>query len=118
MNRKQTTIGVILILLLLGLLDPFRIFMPTMFQMTLLVFFGVVCAVFLGLAWQEQARDEREDRNRMFAARWAFFGGVVILSIGLIIQGFQHRIDPWLVFALMAMMITKVFGRARIDNNR
>jgi uncharacterized membrane protein len=118
MSKKKTIISIILILLLLGLLDPFQIFMPTMFQMTLLVFFGVIYILFLGLIWQEQARDEREDLNRMFAARWAFFAGVVILGVGLMVQGFQHRVDPWIVFALIVMTVTKVFGRARVDNDK
>ena len=71
----------------------------------------VTFLVFIGIVWKEHAKDERELQHIHKSGRIAFFIGTTILVIGIIVQAGGHNIDPWLLFALAGMIITKLASR-------
>ena len=107
---KETTIAAILIILLVLFLNPFDLLMPPSFLSMLILFLIVTFGIFAAIIWKENAKDEREHLHRMLAGRYAFLAGSSILVIGIISQSLQHTIDPWLIFALVGMILVKLIG--------
>ena len=107
---KETTIAVILIVLLILFLNPFNFLMPPPYLSMLIIFLIVVFGIFAAVIWKEHARDEREQLHRMLAGRYAFLTGSSILVVGIIIQSLQHAIDRWLIFALVGMILVKLIA--------
>ncbi len=109
----EITLGVILIILVMALLDPFMILMPSAMVMTLMLILVIGFVVFAAYIWREQARDEREELHRLAAGRYGWLAGTGILLLGLIYQGLiEHSTDPWLVYALAGMILAKLITRA------
>ena len=109
-NFRDILIAVVLVVLAILLLDPLDFFMPSAAQMTILVAFLVLFAVFIGLIWREKAADERENLHRLIAGRLGYILGASGLVIGIVIQSFSHEVDPWLVIGLVLMVIGKILG--------
>ena len=89
-------------------IDPFHWFMPTEIQMILLCFFAAAFALYAGVVFREQARDERESDHLYRASRWGYLVGVVTLSVIIVVQDVLHRLDPWMLIVLGAMVVTKL----------
>jgi hypothetical protein len=71
------------------------------------VVFFIAFATFL---WKEKSGDEREEFHRLFADRIAYLIGSGVLLLGIVIGELAHALDSWLVFALAAMVLAKVFA--------
>lgn len=84
--------------------------MPSPLVTMLVVFFMAFFGIFTAVIWREQPKDERESFHSMYAGRLAFLTGSTILVIGIVIQELRHLIDPWLIFALVGMLIAKIIG--------
>lgn len=110
-NLKESVIVFVLVILLLFLVNPFDLFMPTMMQMLMVAVAGVLFLFFAGFFWKEKAVDEREELHRFLAARFAYLVGAGILMTAILVQSFAHNLDVWVVGALIAMLLAKVFGR-------
>lgn len=86
--------------------------MPTAIAMlahSLLVIGYIVFALFF---WRERAADEREQAHQMFAARVALIVGAGVLVLAIVVESFvHHEVDPWLVYALAAMVFAKIGAR-------
>ncbi|RJR14007.1 hypothetical protein C4585_00855 [Candidatus Parcubacteria bacterium] len=93
------------------LANPFNIWMPDMTHMALLAGAVALFGVFSVFVLMEQPGDEREDQHRHSAGRAAFLVGGAILIIGIIVQTFAHALDPWLVWALLGMVVAKSVAR-------
>lgn len=108
---KELIVGIVLLGLLIVFWNPLGSGMPpaavTMLALVLLVAF----AAFAGLLWHEDAHDEREDLHRMLAGRVGYLAGACLLVLGIVAQSARHRVDPWLVLALVAMIVGKIGGR-------
>ena len=89
-------------------IDPFHWFMPTEMQMILLCVFAAAFALYAGVVFREQPRDERENKHLYLASRWGYLIGVVSLSVLIVVQDVLHRLDPWLLAILGIMVITKL----------
>lgn len=89
-------------------IDPFHWFMPTEMQMILLCIFTAAFALYAGVVFREQAKDERESNHLYRASRWGYLVGVVALSVLIVVQDLLHRLDPWLLGILGLMVITKL----------
>lgn len=78
----------------------------------------IVFALFASFVWRENHRDEREGLHKMMAGRIAFLVGTALLTLGIIVQSFDHNLDPWLVFILSGMIVAKVITLiyGRINN--
>lgn len=83
--------------------------------MIVLLIVTVLMLIWAGYIMFEKATDEREIVLRMHAGRIAYLGGVTILTVGLIVQGFAHTIDPWIVGTLCIMVLTKLVARVYED---
>jgi heme O synthase-like polyprenyltransferase len=107
----------LLILLLVLLICPFPFLMLTMTQMVLVTLIGFAFIVWAAFHWQEKAEDEREELHRFLASRLAYFVGAGILMVGVLIESLMHDLDPWLVAALIGMLIAKTLSHSRTNRD-
>ena len=120
MKKYRAALDFILILSLTVVcalaLAPKSFVMPNSAQMLILTILLGFISAFLVLLWRENPRDEREAVNQASASRAAYVVGAVVLIIALIIQNLEHKIDPAVPLALLAMISTKVFIQRMMDN--
>lgn len=106
----EIIIALALILLLVTFLQPFKLFMPHAMHPFMVPLLVVLLVLLGGVLWKESAGDERDQLHKFISARFAYFAGVVILICGIIIQSFQHSVDPWLISAICVMLLAKIIG--------
>lgn len=97
------------------LLNPFGFWMPSMAHMAVLAAAVAAFGAFVAFVLRERAVDERDIAHRSAAGRAAFLAGSAVLLAGIIVEGVQDALDPWLVVALLAMVIAKVGFRVYGD---
>jgi len=114
---KEIIVPFTLIVLAVLLLNPFHFWMPDMMVMGMLVALLVIFGIFASFILKEKVFDERDDVNRSLAGRNAFLAGSAILMLGIVIQGYSHKVDSWLVVALIVMIIVKITTRLWSDKN-
>ena len=105
------------VILAVILVNPAGFWMPNMVTISLVLLLVVVFAVFAGFIWKEQTRDEREVLHRMMAGRIGYLFGAAALVVAIVVEGFAHRVDPWLVIALTAatmILLDRVYGLDRV----
>jgi predicted Kef-type K+ transport protein len=85
--------------------------------MCILAIILAVFALFASFVLRENKYDEREEGHRALAGRNAFLVGAGILTLGIVVQGYTHIVDPWLVIALIAMIVVKIITRIWSDKN-
>ncbi len=104
-----------LIVFAVAVLNPTHAGMADMTLMALQV--GVLAAFCLLAVFvvRESAADEREAMHRSFAGRVAFLAGSAVLVTGIIAEGMQHAVDPWLILALVVMIVGKIVTRIYSD---
>lgn len=113
---SETIITATLVLILIAVLNPTGLLMPMSYGTTLILALVVAFIAFSSLIWKEHSRDEREDHHRQRAGRISFFVGTSVLVLGIAVQGlpiFYHtpEVDPWLILALIAMVLSKIVSR-------
>ena len=116
-NLVETLVTICLIALSVFLLNPFHFWMPDMMVMGMLVALLVLFGIFASFILKEKVFDERDAINRSLAGRNAFLAGSAILMLGIVIQGYSHKVDSWLVVALIVMIIVKITTRLWSDKN-
>ena len=116
-NLKETIITTALIAIAILLLNPFHFWMPDMMVMFMLATALVLFAIFASFILREKSVDERDDQHKSLAGRNAFLVGSGILMLGIVVQGYTHTVDAWLVLALIGMVITKIVTRYWSDKN-
>lgn len=114
---KEIIVSLTLVVLAVLLLNPFQFWMPDMMVMGMLVALLVLFGIFASFILKEKVYDERDDVNRSLAGRNAFLGGSTVLMLGIVIQGYSHKVDPWLIIALIVMIIVKISTRLWSDKN-
>ena len=120
MNNNLLTLitaGVLLPLLVL-LSDPFMLWMPAGAQMAALLLATVLVCLWAGFVLHERPADEREALHAMQAGRIAYLSGIAVLTLALLVQGFAHTLDPWVLSALGVMVVAKLVARLYIDRYR
>ena len=115
---SSVLIAVALVILLALLTDPFMVWMPTPTQMIVVLVAAILSVVYSGFVLKEQAGDERDTLHRMLAGRAAFLTSVGVLTVALIVQAFEHAIDPWVPAALALTIIAKLLARAWASRNQ
>ncbi len=108
--RGEIAVAIGLLILLFVIFNPWSVFMPGYAVMGLLVGIVALFAVFAIFFWNEGRGDEHERFYRFFADRVAYLLGSGLLLVAIIIEELSHALDPWLLFALAAMIIGKVAG--------
>ena len=116
-NIKETIITVCLIAIAILLLNPFHFWMPDMMVMAMLAVALVLFGIFASFILREKTVDERDDAHRSLAGRNAFLAGSTVLMLGIILQGYSHKVDAWLVIALIVMILAKISTRIWSDKN-
>lgn len=94
------------------LVNPMEVWMPTPAHMALLAAAVVLFGAFAVFVLRERAGDERESEHRSFAGRIAFLVGSAVLLIAIVAQSLAHMLDPWLVVALIVMLLGKSAAHA------
>lgn len=118
-HKKEIILSFILVILLLFVINPGMIFMLDMTQMSIGICLLIVFILFGSFIWKEKAHDEREQVHISFAGRYAYFVGVGILMIGTLYEYFTfEKVDNWVVFALVGMILTKTFGRIWAERHK
>lgn len=115
-SLTEVSISTILIILLVLLLDPFKILMTTQVQMMMIALILVIFISFCAFVWKEKSKDEREQLHKQIASRFAYLSGASVLIIAIVAQSFNHTLDPWIVFALIAMILAKIAGSLYANN--
>jgi low temperature requirement protein LtrA len=109
--RTEILVGILVLGILGFFLNPTHVLMPDSLNMMLVLVLLLGFLGFVGLFWREHASDERESIHMQKAGRLSFFVGATILVIGIVVQAVQHDIDPWLLYALAGMVLTKLLSR-------
>ena len=117
-NIVEKIVPAALILLAILLLNPFDFWMPDMMVMGMLVGAIVLFGIFASFILREGKLDERDELHRTFAGRNAFLAGSGMLILGIVVQGYAHSVDPWLVATLFLMIVVKIGTRLWSDKNR
>jgi hypothetical protein len=117
MNSKSfhIVVALALVFFLLALGDFLPFWMPNMNEMLVLLIVTLLMLVWSGFVMYEKAVDEREVMLRMHAGRIAYLSGIGVLLLALIVQGFKHAIDPWIMLALAVMVVAKLGARLYLD---
>lgn len=116
-NIKEYVVTVGMIGIAVLLLNPFGFWMPDMLVICMLAIGLALFGAFASFILREKAEDERDEQHKSLAGRNAFLTGSGILMLGIVVQGYTHTVDPWLVFALIGMVVTKLVTRHWSDKN-
>lgn len=116
-NIKETIVTLSLIIIAVLLLNPFHFWMPDMMVMSMLACALVLFGIFASFILREKSIDERDDQHRTLAGRNAFLAGSATLILGIIVEGYSHAVDEWLVIALIVMVVVKIGSRTWSDKN-
>jgi hypothetical protein len=109
---KHIIASLALVVALVFLCDPTGAWMPTDGQMIAAGVVAVIAAIFVGLVFADEGRDEREVLLRGRSARVGYIAGVVVLTAGLIASLLMHvPQSPWVLGALAAMVVARVIHR-------
>lgn len=111
----QVLVAVVIVFFLLALGDYLPFWMPNMNEMLVLLVVTLLMLTWASFVMFEKAVDEREVMLRMHAGRVAYLSGIGVLLLALIVQGFAHTIDPWIMLALGVMVVAKLGARLYLD---
>jgi hypothetical protein len=114
---KTSVLALVVVAALILMMCPIPFLMLTSTQMVLVSLAALGFIVWTVFQWQEGALDEREELHRFLAARLAYFVGAGILMMGILVQSFQHAVDPWLVGALIGMILAKGVAKLIAEKN-
>ncbi len=117
-NIAEAGVTVALIGIAVLLLNPLNFWMPDILVICMLAITLALCGVFASFVLRERSYDERDEHHRSLAGRNAFLAGAGVLIIGVVVQGYSHTVDPWLILALIAMVVVKIGTRLWADKNR
>lgn len=116
-NLTETIITLCLVTIAVLLLNPFHFWMPDMMVVAMLAIALVLFGIFASFILREKTFDERDALHRTLAGRNAFLAGAAVLLLGIVVEGYMHAVDPWLVIALIAMIAVKIATRIWSDKN-
>lgn len=116
-NYLEITTTIALVVLAILILNPFSFWMPDMMVVGMLIGSLVMFGLYASFVLREKAEDERDASHKSIAGRNAFLAGAAFLTLGILIQGYSHEVDPWLVITLITMIVTKILSRSWTDRN-
>lgn len=116
-NLSEIFTTLLLILIAVLLLNPFDFWMPDMMVVGMLVLTLVLFGIFASFILREKTVDERDAVHETLAGRNAFLAGSALLILGIVVEGYTHTVDPWLVVTLVVMIVAKIATRIWSDKN-
>ena len=109
--KQEIAVTVIFLLVLLVLLNPLGLYMPTELIYIILGSILVLFGVYASLILKESPQDEREELHLYIANRFAYIYGSLALVVGIIYQGITDaHIDPWLLLVLAVLVVSKMLS--------
>ncbi len=78
----------------------------------------VLYTVAMSLVGESKNPDEREILHRNLSNRAGLIAGLLIFSIGAIVQLFNHHIDYWLLSGLVVINVTKIVSLIYLNSNK
>lgn len=115
LKEALVTFGLIVVSVLL--LNPYGFWMPDMVVMCMLALVMALFAVLATFVLREKSVDERAEQHKSIAGRNAFLAGSAMLIAGIVVQGYSHTIDAWLVITLTVMIMAKMGTHLWSDRN-
>ncbi len=106
----EIIISILLIGLLVFFVNPLGYFMPQALHPFMIPFLVVLFIILAGFLWKETPGDERVKLHKFIASRFAYFGTIAVLIIGVILQSYKGEIDPFLIFAICIGLLAKILG--------
>ncbi len=106
----EIVLSILLIWLLICFIKPIEPLIPAILHPMMVPLLGILFIVFSGFLWKEKPGDEREQLHKFIASRFAYFAVITTLIIGVIVQYFTDKIDPWLIVAVCIALLAKIFG--------
>jgi putative flippase GtrA len=91
--------------------------MPPTVVMLAVVALILVFGLFSIYVWKERKGDERETYLKILSGHFAFLTGSFILVLAIAYQELNHILDPWLVYALIGMIIAKIISQYLSNKN-
>jgi hypothetical protein len=117
-NLSEIFTTLLLILIAVLLLNPFDFWMPSMMVVGMLILTLVLFGIFASFILREKTVDERDAVHETLAGRNAFLAGSALLILGIVVEGYTHTVDPWLVVTLVVMIAAKIATRIWSDKNQ
>lgn len=107
----ETLSAIVILGIAIVFLNSGNLSMPSSVDSMLIVGLILAFLTFAAYVLREKSSDEREAIHVMKAGRYSYLVGVGTLIVGIVSQATTHEIDPWLVFALCAMVFSKLLSR-------
>jgi hypothetical protein len=104
---KELAAALAFIVLSIALVNPFGVWMPDSAHMLVLALVVVAFGAFAVFVLHESPADEREETHRQEAGHIAYLVGAGLLLCGIVVETLAHMLDPWLVYALVGMILAK-----------
>ena len=109
---KHIVASLALVIALVFLWNPFDFWMPSEFQIVVAGAVAVLAAVFVGLVFKDEGRDEREVALRGKSARVGYIAGVVVLTLCIVVGLISgDKASLWVLGALAALILARVVHR-------
>jgi len=109
-NIPEIIISFILLCLLFVFANPMAFTMPSQMHAIMEPSLIFLFVIFTAVIWKERRGDEREALHKYIAARFAYFAGVSVLILAILLQSLHHSLDSWLVITVAVMLLAKIFG--------
>jgi len=106
--KGELIMGIVLVILLFLLVNPFGFLMLSKLSMFILSLFIAGTIFFASLIFGESTRDEREQYRLRAVSHVSYLIGAGILSVGIVVQSLMHSLDIWLALTLIFMMLGRV----------
>lgn len=102
------SLGVLVILGVISILSTASL--SDMIHIPMLIIFSLGYLVFMAFFWRGKHHDEREAEHAGFAGKVAYGIGVSVVTIAIVVQSYTHTLDPWILFTLGAMIVSRTLA--------
>lgn len=106
----EILISLFLIGLLLFYINPLYFMMPEIMHPLMIPVLLVIFIIFGATVWREAPGDEREQLHKYISSRFAYFAGIAVLILAIILQTLNDVLDPWLVITACSILLAKLIG--------
>mgnify|MGYP001590702800 FL=1 len=107
----EIVISFALVGLLVFFINPLDLLMPQPLHPFMVPFLTLLFVIFAGLLWKENPGDEREQFHKFIASRFAYFAVITTLIVGVVLQSFKGKVDPFLIIGICIALLAKILGR-------
>lgn len=106
----ETFISLILLGMLIFFVNPMDITMPSMMHSFIGPTLVILFIIFVAVLFKENGGDEREQLHKHIASRFAYFAGIGVVLLAIIVQSAHQVLDSWLVIIIAVMLLAKIIG--------